>query len=236
MKIKNPKLSIVIPTYNEKKNIVILINNLQKIVKKKDILTEIIVVDDNSPDKTAKSTIRLNKKYGNIVTIIRKSNKGFSKSLMCGLKEARGKYILCMDADLVHDPKELPKMLNLMKNNDMVIGSRYLNDSIIKRPKYRNAISLIGQYFQRFILGIDISDTTNNFRMFKYEVFQSIKHKLHTDGNVFLLEFAYHASKKYKIKEIPIYYLERTEGESKLSAGKEAIFFLHRIIKLRFSG
>jgi len=235
LKIKKPVLSIVIPTYNERKNIFNLVHRLERIIKKEKILTEIIIVDDDSPDRTAEAAMELNKKYDNVVTIIRKSNKGFSKSLFHGLKSARGRYILCMDADLVHDPKEIPKMIKLMTTYDVVIGSRYLSESKIKRPMYRNFVSLVGQHIQRVFLGISIKDTTNNFRMFKRRVFLDIKHNLHTDGNVFLLEFLYYAAKKYKIIEIPIKYLERTEGESKMSAGREAFYFIKRLISLKLA-
>jgi len=230
------RLSVVIPTYNEINNITVLIKRLEAVFKQHKLDAEIIVVDDNSPDGTAQASIKLNKQYKNIITIIRKENRGFAKSLFRGLKEAKGKYVLCMDADLVHDPSEIPDMLELMNRYDIVIGSRYLKDSVIKRPMFRNIVSMVGQYIQRMVMGVKVLDTTNNFRLFKREVFKTLMKKLHTDGNVMLFEFVYLAARKgYKIKEIPINYLERTDGVSKLSATREGFYFIMRIIRLKLS-
>jgi len=226
------ELSVIIPTYNEKKNIGALIPRIQAATKGLD--SEIIIVDDDSPDGTAAYSINLNKKYGNIVTIVRKSDRGLAPALIEGMSIASGRHILCMDADLVHDPKEIPRMLSHMQDHDVVIGSRYLKASRTRRPFVRNVVSLGGQYVQRGLLGLKVLDTTNNYRMFKSKVFESVKDKLHTDGNVMLFEFVYHAAKQgYRIKEIPIEYVERVVGQSKLSIPRETYQFIKRVVRLR---
>ena len=232
-----PELSVVLATYNEEENIGIIIDKLQEHIQGID--TEIIVVDDNSPDKTAFVAEEANKKYGNVRVIVRKDERGLATALLRGFDESNGKYILTMDADLAHDPKHVPYMISLLRNKeaDFVIGSRYVKGSkVIGKPFSKAFASWVGQFAALVWLGLKVKDTSNNFRMFPKAIYEEVKPALHPDGNnVMLMEFIYRVSNKgYKISEFPTIYQERIHGTTKLKLGKEITRFVKNIWRMRF--
>jgi len=231
------KISIILPTYNEKENIGVLIPSIEEVIT--NINTEIIVVDDSSPDGTAALANDINKKYNNIRVILRKKNKGFAPSLLKGFDCSRGEFIATMDADLCHDPKVLPKMVGYLENKtaDIVIGSRYVHGSVSKgKPIIKKMASKSAQGIANFILGLKIKDTTNNFRVFRKEVYEAIKDDLHPTGNVLLTEFLYNAhKKKFKIKEIPIHFIEKRKDKTRMNLFKEVFNFVKTITKIKLN-
>jgi len=229
-------LSIIIGTYNEAKNISILIPKITEVLKRNKIPYEIIVVDDNSPDGTAEVVRNLAKKDKNLKLVLRKNEKGLATAILTGLASSSGRYLAQMDADLCHDPKHLPQMLNIIKQDraDIVVGSRYLPGShFLDKSPFRKLVSMTAQSLAGMLLNIKVRDTTNNFRMFKREVYEKIKPNLTSKGNVILLEFLYLAKKSgYRIKEIPIHYVERKFGKTKLKVSKETYHFIKTLLKL----
>lgn len=235
------ELSIIIPTYNERENMGVLIPQLERSLKECWVKSEIIIVDDDSPDKTGAVAQKLNERYGNIVVVIRKHTKGIASAWYHGYNIARGRYIATMDADLCHKPKDLMCMYRLLKRHeneyDIVIGSRYIEGG--RGMKNKNFVELtasrIAQIVTRVFLGMKGYDLTHSFRIFKKGVFHSVKKNLKNEGNVFLVEFIYSAWKKgYRIKEIPIDYGKRRYGITKLNVYKEGLRFFIVILFIFF--
>lgn len=229
-------LSVVIPTYNESMNIEKLIRYINYVLSENGINGEIIVVDDNSPDGTGDLVKELMFKYPNLQLLSRKKKEGLGKAHMAGYEKALGDIIVSLDADFSHDPKEIPVMLDEIKNGyDVVIGSRYIKGGKVEdKPIFNVIASKIAGLLARIGFGVNINDFTNGYRMFRKEVYESIKMCSFSKGNTFLAEFIYQAHKKgYKIKEIPTTFIERTKGETKTNVRLEAKALIWSIIKLR---
>ncbi|HYR45007.1 MAG TPA: glycosyltransferase, partial [Terriglobia bacterium] len=141
--------------------------------------------------------------------------------------------IVCIDGDLCHDPNYFPAMLSRLDSNDLVIGSRYLDHSMMMRDKswLASYVSYLGQFITRTVTGFTETDTSHSFRMFKKSVFDKIKSRLNKEGNVFLIEFLVHAKRNgYRVTEIPIQYGKRIHGQTKLRVFREGLRYLHYII------
>ena len=230
------KLSVILATYNEHKNIQKLVPRVIKALNRR-CTYEIIVVDDNSPDGTAKAVRNMMKKYPHLRLILRTKNRGLSNSLIDGFKSARGRYIAQLDSDLCHDPKALPTMIRMLdlKEADMVIGSRYVKGSSFSgKPFIKESASKAAQFIAKAILGVSVKDTTNNFRVFRSEVFDTIKSNLRTTGNIMLTEMVYQTEKHgFRIKEIPTRYVEQREDQTKIRLGKETAKFMINVVRIR---
>ena len=237
MNNKEPKLSIVIPTYNEEGNIKTLLETTCKILKGIPISFELIVVDDNSKDQTRPIIRKLQKNNPQIVLIERDNERGLATALVRGYNASKGQYLGAMDADLAHNPEYLPEMIKILDSDkaDFIIGSRYVKGASFEgKPLLNRMASLIGQFLIKIILGLNIKDTSNNYRVFKREIWEKIKNQLHPDGNIMLTEIVYRASKNnFRIREIPILYIERRLGKSKLSVAKETSKFFKNIWKIK---
>lgn len=232
------ELSVVIPTLNEKKNLQILIPKVLNVFRKSGIDGEIIIVDDSSSDGTFEFLAEQEKSISSLKVIFRKPPSSISGAWYEGFEAASKKVVVCIDADLCHDPDYFPGMLEKMGEFDVVIGSRYLNNPVnAMEDKSRFAIflSVCGQFITRFVAGFKESDTSHSFRMFKKGLFDVIKGKLKSKGNTFLIEFLYYAKEHgAKVTEIPIKYGKRVYGSTKLRVSKEGFRYICFIIKLLF--
>ncbi|MEK6916293.1 MAG: polyprenol monophosphomannose synthase [Nanoarchaeota archaeon] len=229
-------IAVIIPTYNERENIVPIITSIKKNLPK----AKIIVVDDTSPDGTA----NLVKKIKNIHLIVNKKKLGLGKAYLIGMDYAINKLnaniLIEIDADLSHDPRELPKLIELIKNNDLVLGSRYIKGGSIPKewPFYRKFLSTAGNLFIRLMLGRKIKDWSTGYRAIKAEVYKNIRNEIDKEmfyGYTFQIGFLYKAMKKgYKIAETPIHFKDRKKGKSKL--GPDFLFntFLY-ILKVKLN-
>lgn len=230
------KVFIVIPTYNEKENIEKLI---QEIFYLEIDNLSILVVDDNSPDGTADIVTRLMKNYQKLFLIKRAGKLGLGSAYREGftfaLKEGAD-FIFEMDADFSHQPKYIPKILLELKDNDLVIGSRYVKGGGVDNwPWWRQVLSQLANIYVQFVLGLKVKDATAGFRGYRQEVFQKINIKnIISDGYSFQVELVYLINKaNLKIKEIPIVFPDRKLGQSKI--GHEEIFkAIITILKLKF--
>ncbi len=213
------KTLIIIPTYNERENIKRLIPEIKKINKKLDIL----VVDDSSTDGTVSIVSNYRKKDKTIKLIKRPYKSGLGKAYVDGFKFAlKEKYDLIfeMDADFSHEPKYIPDFLKEIKKYDLVIGSRYLNGvSVVNWPISRLILSKFASFYARIITGLPLTDCTSGFKCYKRKVIEAINlDKIHSDGYAFQIEMHYKAWKEgFKIKEIPIIFVDRHSGTSKMS-------------------
>jgi dolichol-phosphate mannosyltransferase len=212
------KAVIVIPTYNEKENIEVLLNKLLNLGEN----LRIIVVDDFSPDGTGEVVEEYSKKYQNI-EIIKRKERGRGTAGIVGFKKALEKnipFIIEMDADLSHSPETIPVMLKEIENFDVIIGSRYIKGGKeINRSFFRRMISYLANLYLRILLGVKIKDCTSGFRCYKREVLKSINlENTISKGPAIVSEILYKIHlKKFRIKEIPIVYRDREKGKSTLT-------------------
>ncbi len=233
------KLTIVIPTYNEAENIKKIIVGIADALEHTEYNKKysILVVDDESPDNTGGIAEELGRKYP-VFVVHRKGKRGYGEACKEGFRRAikNSNIIMTMDSDLSHDPVMIPFFIRkIEKGYDMVIGSRYIpggkiqNWSILRRLMSKSA-----NFFTKIMLGLPVSDCTSGYRAYRKEVLSSINlDNVFADGYSFLEELLYIThTKNYKIAEIPICFIERQYGASKLSK-KEMVKFIMTLVRLK---
>ncbi|MEO6077349.1 MAG: polyprenol monophosphomannose synthase [Candidatus Andersenbacteria bacterium] len=229
---------VVIPTYNEKGNIDQMINELFSL--NIDNL-HVLIVDDNSPDGTSQIVTGLQEKYSNLQLIIREKKEGLGRAYIHGFSyalEHGADAIVQMDADFSHDPKDVPRLLHELQSADLIIGSRYSHGiSVINWPLRRLLISVFGNVYASTITGMPYKDVTGGFKAWKAQTLRDVDlTKIQADGYGFQVAMNYRTWKLGKtIKEVPIIFTERREGQSKMSKAiiREALFL---VWKLRLFG
>ncbi len=227
------KSIVIIPTYNELNNI----KNLIPEITTSYPTTDILIVDDNSPDGTAEFVKEFSEKNKRIKLIEREKKMGLGTAYVEGFKYALAngyESIIQMDADLSHDPKEIKKMFEYIKDYDLVIGSRYISGvNVINWPMMRLLLSYFANIYTRIITRLPIRDCTGGFKCFRKEVLSAIDlDKIHSNGYSFQIEMNFLAwKKKFRIKEFPIVFVDRMEGSSKMSKKIvwEAIFMVWKL-------
>jgi len=233
------ELSVVIPTYNERENVRILVPRVLDVFAANDIDGEIVIAEDHSTDGSREVLEALSARVPQLRVLFRDLPNSIARAWFDGFSAATKNNIVCIDADLCHDPKYFPMMLDALDEYDMVIGSRYLRnraESMAGKSPAAIYVSVLGQFLTRIATGFSESDTSHSFRMFKRSVFTGIKDKLHQEGNVFLIDFLFQAKRNgARVTEIPIEYGKRIHGETKLSISKEGFRYLIFISKLMIS-
>lgn len=231
------KSIVVIPTYNEKDNIEKIIKAVLKIVSE----IHILVVDDSSPDGTGDIVSALSKNDERIHLMRRKGKMGLGTAYCAGFQWSIDKgydFIFEMDADFSHDPNELPNFLEAIKENDLVIGSRYVKGvNVVNWPMSRLILSYFANIYTQIITGMPIKDATGGFKCFRSDILKEIDlDSIKTNGYGFQIEMNYRVWKLGgKIKELPIIFIDRIEGESKMNRKIiwEAVFLVWKL-KLGF--
>ena len=232
------KISVVLPTYNEKENIAGIIPQILEQSKEIDI----IAVDDNSPDGTGKILDSLAKKFPKRVKVIhRKIRKGVGAAVVNGLKEAvkdKADLVIQMDADYSHNPFYLQDLIKHSKKWDVVVGSRYAKGgNITSRSSWRNFVSRVANLYNHIFLGVwGIQDTASGFKCSHRDVLEKINlDKFVSSGYSIGIEQLYRTGKKgFKIKEIPIIFSDRNAGKSKMGFGS-MIEYMITVLKIRFA-
>ncbi len=213
------KVLAISPTYNERKNVKELIFAIKKEVD--DI--HVLIIDDNSPDGTADLVKEQQDSLNNIHLIERAGKLGLGTAYITGFKWAiENGYdkIIQIDADMSHDPKDIPRLLEASKDNQLVIGSRYVTGiNVVNWPLRRLILSYMANLYARMITGLPIKDATAGYKCFDRSVLESIPfEKIKSEGYSFQIEINFFAwVKKFKIKELPVIFFDRTVGESKMS-------------------
>lgn len=228
---------VIIPTYNEKENIEKIITA----IRSKEECFHILIVDDGSPDGTADIVKNLQAKYTDSLFLIQRSGKlGLGTAYMTGFKwsiEHKYDYIFEMDADFSHNPDDLPRLYKVCEDGaDLAIGSRYCNGiSVINWPIGRVIMSYYASMYVRKVLGMRVFDTTSGFKCYKRKVLETIDlSKIQMKGYGFQIEMKYNTYKLgFKIQEVPIIFVDRTEGTSKMSSGIFGEAFWG-VIKMKF--
>ena len=227
------KTLIFTATYNESENVKKLIPLINKSYKNADIL----IIDDNSPDGTANTIQNLSKKIKNIKLIRRDKKKGLDTAHKLAFKYAKlHKYdfFITMDADLSHQPKEIPKIIRLLKNSPFVIGSRYIKGGSCQMSLPRLMLSLVGNKIIKLVLGISCNEFTTSYRGFNLKLISKFDMKnIKSKGYSFFLESIFQINRYYEIKEIPIQFMNRVSGVSKIPK-VEILRTLKNIFILKF--
>lgn len=224
---------VVIPTYNEIDNIERMIQAILGVLP--DI--NILVVDDNSPDGTSNKIKEMQSANDNIHLLERAGKMGLGTAYCDGFQYALAKgfeYIFEMDADFSHDPKELPNFLEAIKDYDLVLGSRYIKGvNVVNWPLRRLLLSYFANLYTQVITGLPVKDATGGFKCFRAELLRKIDlTSIKSNGYGFQIEMTYRLWKKgARIKEIPIIFIDRMNGVSKMNKSiiYEAIFLVWKL-------
>jgi len=228
------KITVVIPTYNEKENI----GNLIEAIMRLNIPDlSILVVDDTSPDETGKAVQEYAQKYPQVSLFTRAKKEGLGRAYLAGFQEAinRGAdAIVQMDADFSHDPNDILRFVNKIQQADLVIGSRYMQGGKVSDwATNRRLLSQWANIYARLVTGVPISDLTGGFKCWKAELLKKIDlASVRADGYGFQIEMNSRASAlKAKITEMPIVFIDRRVGKSKISKGIvwEALWLVWKI-------
>jgi dolichol-phosphate mannosyltransferase len=235
----HPRVWLFLPTYNEAEN-------LDAIVRATTAQLEaaapgewrLLVVDDASPDGTGDLADRLAGEVGGVEVLHRDGKEGLGAAYLAGFEYAltRGaEYVIVMDADFSHDPRHLPAMIEAAEDSDLVLGSRYVaGGEITNWPRLRRVLSRSGSLYARLMLGVKVRDLTTGFRCVRRRVLETVEPStLRSQGYVFNIELTYRALLAgFTVKEIPICFRDREEGESKMSL-PIAVEALRLVPKLR---
>ena len=224
------KILVIIPTYNESENIENAISSIKNIDSNYDIL----IVDDNSPDKTYEIVENLKKTTDNLYILKRKNKSGLGTAYCSGFKwaiENNYRYVVQIDADLSHNPNDIPRLIEEMKSNHLVIGSRYISGiNVVNWPLSRLILSYGANIYSKIITGLPIKDSTGGFKCFSIDVLKSIDlDSIKSTGYSFQIEMNFISwIKGFKLCEIPIVFTDRQIGKSKMSKSiiMEAIYMV----------
>lgn len=227
------KTLVISPTYNERKNIQSLVE--QVLGPNPDY--HLLVVDDNSPDKTAEKVKELQQLYPNLHLEERPGKAGLGTAYLFGFQWALDRHfeaIVQMDADLSHDPKDVPRLVAELENHDLVIGSRYVDGvNVVNWPIRRLILSYGANLYSRIITGMPINDATGGFKAWRGSLLDTIRlEKVRSQGYSFQIEMNFRAWRlEASIKEETIIFMDRTIGESKMSKSimYEAIWMVWRL-------
>ena len=211
---------VLIPTYNERDTIGSLIDAALALGSE----YRVIVIDDQSPDGTGAIVAeRAQRSPDRIDLLSRPQKEGIGPAYIAGMTAAlasNARFIATMDADLSHDPQDLPRLRSALDDADLALGSRYVPGGATEGwPRYRQLLSRFGGAYSRFALGIDIADPTGGFKMYRRDALASLDlPSLRSDGYVFQIETTYLiAQSGRRVVEVPITFVDRIAGKSKLS-------------------
>jgi dolichol-phosphate mannosyltransferase len=225
---------VIIPTYNERDNIARLIDQ----VLESDARLDVLVVDDGSPDGTGAIVDGIKATNPRVEVIHRPSKLGLGTAYIEGFKWALARqyaFVFEMDADFSHDPAHLPQFLEALEGADLVLGSRYRNGrvTVVNWPVGRLLLSYAANVYARVVTGLKLFDSTGGFKCFRREVLEALElDAVRSSGYAFQIEMNFRTWKKgFRIVEIPIVFVDRTEGQSKMSKKivREAVWMVWRL-------
>ena len=224
---------IIFPTYNERENIEKIVHAVLPL----DPRIHVLIVDDNSPDGTGDIADRLAEAQEKVFVLHRQNKEGLGRAYIAGFRWAidqKFDYIFEMDADFSHGPEYIKDFLREIKEYDLVLGSRYISGvNVINWPIMRLLLSYYANVYTRIVTGLPLRDATGGFKCFRREVLEAIDlDEVHANGYSFQIEMSMRAWKKgFKLKEIPIVFVDRVAGTSKMSKKivREAIWMVWRL-------
>ena len=210
---------VIVPTYNERENLAPLVSRLLAIEG-----LSILVVDDQSPDGTGTEAERLRSIHADRLSVLHRTTlRGLGRSYIDGIAvalESGATHICQMDADLSHDPADIPRLIDATRNADLVVGSRYVPGGRLQNwPLHRRILSRFANRYVRAITRLPVADCTSGFRCWRRELLARLPlGDIVSEGYAFLVEMVWHAHRAGgRISEIPIEFVERRQGASKMS-------------------
>src|SRR5919106_725227 len=218
----NPDLWLVLPTYDEASNVEPLVAAVREHLPEG---ARILIVDDNSPDGTGEIADRLAGEIEGVSVLHRARKEGIGPAYVAGFSralDAGAELVAQMDADFSHDPHDLPRLLEAAEDADLVLGSRYVDGGgVTDWGPARRAVSRWGSAYARTALGIDVSDLTGGFKVFRRRVLESIDlQSLASLGYAFQVETTFRAIQAgFRVAEVPIVFRDRRVGSSKMTGG-----------------
>lgn len=227
---------VIVPTYNERENL----PRIVPMILEQDERIDVLVIDDGSPDGTGDVADEIAARESRVSVIHRSGKLGLGTAYIAGFRwgiERQYEYLLEMDADFSHDPAHLPAFLDAIEEYDVVLGSRYLNGrvTVINWPIGRLMLSYFANVYARKVTGLPVADATGGFKCFRREVLQDVAlDQVESEGYAFQIEMSFRAWRRgHRIGEIPIIFVDRTLGESKMSKKivREAVW---KVWKLRW--
>ncbi len=234
------KALVIIPTYNEAVNL----SHLVPQVLAQDGRLEVLVVDDNSPDGTGQLAEALAVENARVHVLHRTAKQGLGTAYLAGFKwglERDYAYFFEMDADFSHDPAHLKEFLTAVQDADLVLGSRYLAGrvTVVNWPMGRLLLSYFANVYARWVTGLRIWDLTGGFKCYRRRVLEGIDlTQVRSNGYAFQIEMSVRAWRKgFKLAEIPIVFVDRTEGQSKMNRAivREAVWMVPRLRLMAWS-
>ena len=226
--------SLIIPTYNEKENILRLIKELQKNLNSVKELYEIIAVDDNSPDGTGAAAEKAFRKNKNIRIFVRKKDRGLATAIFFGINKSKGDVVVGMDADFNHPPELIPQLSGKLIDADMVVASRFINGGGMEE-KGRYFFTYFFNLFLKYLLGFPTMDNMSGYYAIKKPALLKLPlGKIYRGYGEYHLRLVYLAQKiGLKIKEIPVFYSKRNYGQSKSNLIKLFFSYLWTALNLK---
>lgn len=225
-----PALSVIVPTYNERDNVALLYQGLCAALSE----LEIIFVDDGSPDGTAEVIRSLKATDSRVKLVQRPGKMGLGSAVLCGLEQAQGEWVAMMDADLSHNPADLPRLMAAMQKEhaDLVVASRYVKGGgTVGWPWRRRLTSRGAILLARWLLPIKVRDPLSGFALFRRSALEGVRSELSARGFKLVLEILVKAP-HLRVAEVPITFVERARGHSKMGIG-EIRAFLSLCLELR---
>lgn len=232
-------ISIILPTYNEKENIIQLVKQVaQNLLGNENKNYEIIIVDDNSPDETSEEVNKYKNHDKNIKLITRKKERGLASAIKTGINNSIGEYIIIMDTDLSHPPEFLGILIHTIKETDLdaVIASRYIKGGSMNSNRLKFLLSKAMNLLLGIILNLNIKDLTGGFFIIKKSLLQKVDlDKVFVGYGDYFFRLFYELKRiNYTFKEIPFKYVGRKMGKSKTRTFSMGIDYLKTMVSLRF--
>ncbi|HEX6925486.1 MAG TPA: polyprenol monophosphomannose synthase [Longimicrobiaceae bacterium] len=236
-----PRSLVIVPTYNERENL----PRLVPMILAQDPSLEVLVVDDASPDGTGDLAEEMAEREPRLHVLHREGKLGLGTAYLAGFRWGLDRgydYLFEMDADFSHDPAHLPEFLEAIEEADLVLGSRYLHGrvTVVNWPIGRLLLSYFANVYARVVTGLPLADATGGFKCFRREVLEALElERVESNGYAFQIEMSFRAWKKgFRIKEIPIMFVDRNIGESKMSKKivREAVWRVWRLRWLAMTG
>lgn len=226
-------ISIILPTYNEKDNIVKLVNSIKNL--KLNCSHEILIVDDNSPDGTYHVCLETFKNEKEIKIILRTNNRGLALSIREGIDQSSGNFVIVMDTDFTHEPSLIQKMISLKSNYDIISGSRYIEGGSMENQVH-GKLSYYYNIMLKFILKTEINDNLGGYFLIKKELLNKLEFDkiFYGYGEYFFRLLFFSIKKKARIIEIPAIYKQRIYGRSKSNFLAMLFKYFFAAVKLRF--
>jgi dolichol-phosphate mannosyltransferase len=230
------KTSIILPTYNEKDSIVLLISEIRKILTLEGIDHEVVVVDDNSPDGTYSIVASHFAEDRQVVPMLRTHEKGLASAILYGIRHSSGEKVVVMDTDFNHPPNLIPLMVKITDYFDIALGSRYVIGGGMETSRFRFIGSKLFNKFIHYTLGVKTTDNLSGYFAFNKVILQDIDlESIFYGYGDYFIRFLYVMQKNKRfILELPVVYKDRQGGLSKTNLKNELIRYTGTVLKIRF--